>query len=88
MGKLYQKLGGKESFLKDILHLSFLLIQKKDGDCPISQIYDIIDSNLPFWNHILQRVGADEERVELFEELYLIQKTLIAGGHINLAIVD
>lgn len=30
--KLFRILGGREVFLKDILHLSYLMIQSKDGD--------------------------------------------------------
>lgn len=29
--KLYDKLGRKEALLKDILHLTYLMIEKKDG---------------------------------------------------------
>jgi|JI9StandDraft_2_1071091.scaffolds.fasta_scaffold179942_3 hypothetical protein len=66
MTRLYQRLGGKESFLKDILHLSYLMIQQKDGEEEISKLYEIIDSTLPFWNHVLDKIGNDEERIELF----------------------
>lgn len=42
------------------------MIQQKDGEEEISKLYEIIDSTLPFWNHVLDKIGNDEERIELF----------------------
>ena len=56
---LYNRLGAKETFLKDILHLTYLMIQRKEGEEPISKLYHIVEGSLEFWNHILTKIGQD-----------------------------
>jgi hypothetical protein len=92
MENMVKTLGGKESYLKDILHLTYLFVHDKQGDAKSSKLarlnYTILTYNLPFWNVVLGKYGLDEQKVELFEEIYLIHKTIIADGHINLALAD
>jgi len=78
-------------YLKDVMHLSWILISNKSNrldHCEIVQtVYEIIGMMLPYWNQYMEfQMAADQE--DILCELYQVFIAIVKDGKINICLLD
>ena len=78
----------KNDKLKDVLHLSYLLIKERGELKKARNLYSMVVDLFPLWNRVYASISENNDKIELFEELFRVQMSIINDGHINLQLLD
>jgi hypothetical protein len=84
IGSMFERFQQSQQHLKDILHLNYLFVKnrrlpklqedERDGYMgqKVSKVYQVVTETMPYWIQLLQVIYNDSDKVDLFEEIYLI----------------